>query len=317
MAEAAAGAPRAAGAAGRKPPQMPALQSSGTGEGGINILAWAGYAEDGSTDPKVNWVTPFEQKTGCKAKVQVANTSDEMFEKMGTGDFDVVSASGDSSLRMIYAGKVAPVNTSTCSPTTPDIAPFQKMQVWNSVDGVAVRHPARLGRPAARLPHRHGQAGAGLVERRLRPRLAVQGQDHHVRLAGRRDRGRGRLPDGHQARPEDHQPVRARPDAVRRGGRPGQGAASRTSASFWAAYADAQKALENGSTVVGSTWQNIVNLAPADKAAVGSRAAEGGRDRLGRHLDDRRQVAAPQLRLHVDELDHQPGRSGAGRGVVR
>ncbi|MCZ4491804.1 MAG: extracellular solute-binding protein family 1 [Conexibacter sp.] len=36
----------------------------GAGEGKLNIIAWAGYAEDGSTDPKVDWVTPFEKKTG-------------------------------------------------------------------------------------------------------------------------------------------------------------------------------------------------------------------------------------------------------------
>jgi putative spermidine/putrescine transport system substrate-binding protein len=41
-------------------------------------------------------------------------------------------------------------------------------------------------------------------------------------------------------------------------------------ASYWASYADAQKALENGSTEVGSTWQIIINLAKADGAAVES-----------------------------------------------
>ena len=44
----------------------------GAGEGALNMIAWAGYAEDGSTDPKVDWVTPFEKKTGCKVKVKTA-----------------------------------------------------------------------------------------------------------------------------------------------------------------------------------------------------------------------------------------------------
>src|SRR5262249_4386478 len=127
-----------------KPPNLPALKSLGAGEGAGNILAWAGYAEDGRNDKTVDWVTPFEQKTGCQAKVQVANTSDEMFEKMGTGDFDVVSASGDSSLRMIYAGKVAPVNLDLLT-NYPDIAPFMKMQQWNSVDGVPYGMPHGWG----------------------------------------------------------------------------------------------------------------------------------------------------------------------------
>ncbi|MFL6182639.1 MAG: spermidine/putrescine ABC transporter substrate-binding protein, partial [Actinomycetes bacterium] len=119
---------------GASVPDLPMASEIGDGEGQINILAWPGYAEDGVAYPKHDWVTPFEQKTGCKANVQVANTSDEMFEKMGNGQFDVVSASGDSSLRMIYAGKVAPVNTDLLT-NYPDIAEFQKEQAWNSVDG--------------------------------------------------------------------------------------------------------------------------------------------------------------------------------------
>ena len=44
-----------------------------------------GYAENGSTDPKVDWVTPFEKKTGCKVNVKVGGTSDEMVSLMKTG----------------------------------------------------------------------------------------------------------------------------------------------------------------------------------------------------------------------------------------
>ena len=42
----------------------------GEGEGAVNILAWPGYVEDGSTDPAVDWVTPFEKQTGCKVNRQ-------------------------------------------------------------------------------------------------------------------------------------------------------------------------------------------------------------------------------------------------------
>ena len=85
--------------------------SLGAGEGQVNIVAWAGYAEDGTNDPTVDWVHPFEKATGCKVNVKTANTSDEMVTLMKTGQYDVVSASGDASLRLIYAGDVAPVNT--------------------------------------------------------------------------------------------------------------------------------------------------------------------------------------------------------------
>ena len=33
----------------------------GEGEGEVNLIAWAGYVEDGSTDPEVDWVTDFEE----------------------------------------------------------------------------------------------------------------------------------------------------------------------------------------------------------------------------------------------------------------
>ena len=64
----------------------------GQGEGEVNLVAWAGYVEDGSTDPKVDWVTDFEKETGCQVNVKVGNTSDEMVQLMRTGEYDGVSA---------------------------------------------------------------------------------------------------------------------------------------------------------------------------------------------------------------------------------
>src|SRR5258708_132244 len=96
---------------GAPPPEIDQPGRPAAGEGQVNIVAWAGYAENGSNDPKVDWVTQFEKQTGCKANVKVAGTSDEMVTLMKTGDYDVVSASGDASLRLIYGGVVAPVNT--------------------------------------------------------------------------------------------------------------------------------------------------------------------------------------------------------------
>src|SRR5436190_24251355 len=97
--------------AGFKVPNVPMQKTVGTGEGQLNIIAWAGYAEDGSTDKKVDWVTPFEKQTGCQVNVKIGNTSDEMVTLMRTGQYDGVSASGDATLRLIAGGDVAPVNT--------------------------------------------------------------------------------------------------------------------------------------------------------------------------------------------------------------
>src|SRR5215203_4401063 len=40
------------------------LAQLGEGEGEVNLIAWAGYVEDGSTDPAVDWVSDFEKETG-------------------------------------------------------------------------------------------------------------------------------------------------------------------------------------------------------------------------------------------------------------
>jgi putative spermidine/putrescine transport system substrate-binding protein len=119
---------------GQTPPKMQPLASIGNGEGQLNLIAWAGYAEDGSNDPKVDWVTPFEKQTGCQVNVKIGNTSDEMVQLMRSGQYDGVSASGDATLRLIYAGDVAPVNTSLV-PNYGSISSFLKDKSWNSVDG--------------------------------------------------------------------------------------------------------------------------------------------------------------------------------------
>ena len=69
----------------------------------MNLVGWAGYAEDGSTDPDVDWVTDFEKETGCKVNFKIGNTSDEMVQLMRTGQYDAVSASGDATGRLFRA----------------------------------------------------------------------------------------------------------------------------------------------------------------------------------------------------------------------
>ena len=132
-------------------PDVPMMKSLGAGEGQVNVVAWAGYVENGSTDPNVDWVTGFEKETGCKVNVKNGATSDDMVALMKTGEYDVVSASGDASLRLIYGGDVAPVNTDLI-PNYADIFSNLKLQQWNSVDGVAYGVPH--GRGANLLAYR-------------------------------------------------------------------------------------------------------------------------------------------------------------------
>jgi putative spermidine/putrescine transport system substrate-binding protein len=134
----------APGAAGFVPPPVAMAKSLGANEGSVNLVVWAGYAENGSNDPKVDWVHPFETATGCKVNAKTAGTSDEMVGLMNTGQYDAVSASGDATLRLIASGDVAPVNTALV-PNYADIFPQLKMQPWNSVNGVAYGIPHGRG----------------------------------------------------------------------------------------------------------------------------------------------------------------------------
>jgi putative spermidine/putrescine transport system substrate-binding protein len=126
-------------------PAVPQFEGPvGAGEGQLNILAWPGYAEDGSTDPAVDWVTPFEEATGCQVNVKTFGTSDEAVKLMQEGGYDVISASGDASLRLIYGGNVQPVNLDLV-PNYADIFDGLKMQSHNSVDGVGYGVPHGRG----------------------------------------------------------------------------------------------------------------------------------------------------------------------------
>jgi putative spermidine/putrescine transport system substrate-binding protein len=111
------------------------LQSLGAGEGEVSIVAWAGYIERGETDPNFDWVTKFEADSGCKVTVKTANTSDEMVALMNEGGFDLVTASGDASLRLIAGKRVQPINTALI-PSWSTIDPRLESAAWHTVDGV-------------------------------------------------------------------------------------------------------------------------------------------------------------------------------------
>src|SRR6476646_2973606 len=103
----------------------------GPGEGQLKLVAWEGYAE-----PK--WVKPFERQTGCAVHAKYAGSSDEMVALMrqgGGGQYDMVSASGDASLRLIYGHNIAPVNIGLVKPWK-QFFPAFKSPPNNTVKGV-------------------------------------------------------------------------------------------------------------------------------------------------------------------------------------
>src|SRR5690349_15095285 len=114
-----------------------AAATLGPGEGELNLVAWSGYVVGGTGGEQVSgydWVTPFEQATGCKVTVKVGNDSANMVQLMKTGQYDGVSASGDATLRLIAGGDVSPVNFDLI-PNYASVFDGLKNQSYNTVDG--------------------------------------------------------------------------------------------------------------------------------------------------------------------------------------
>jgi len=108
------------------------------------VVAWDGYMERGATDKNYDWLTPFEKETGCKVNVKIAANSDEMVALMNTGVYDLVTASGDATLRLIAGKKVQPVDLSKI-PSYEKVDPRLKGAPWYTVDGKSYGVPYQWG----------------------------------------------------------------------------------------------------------------------------------------------------------------------------
>ena len=243
------------------PPKAEPASSIGAGEGQLNLVAWPGYAEDGSNDPKVDWVHPFEQESGCKVNIKIGNTSDEMVQLMRTAQYDGVSASGDATLRLIYGGDVAPVNTSLV-PSYATIAPFLKDRAWNSVDGQMYGIPHGWGANLLMYntdvvkgaPDSWGAVFPGASEYRGR----VTAYDSPIYIADAALYLSKTKPElgikNPYALTEDQ--LNAAVDLLK--------AQHANIGEYWSDYTKAVQAFESGTSVIGTSWQVIANMISSD-----------------------------------------------------
>jgi putative spermidine/putrescine transport system substrate-binding protein len=246
-----------------KGPKM--LQSVGQGEGKLNLIAWAGYAEDGSTDPKVDWVTPFEKRTGCQVNVKIGNTSDEMVTLMRTGKYDLVSASGDATLRLIAGGDVAPVNTKLVS-NYADVYSGLKDKAWNSVGGQMYGIPHGYG--ANLLMWRTDKVNGPLSSWSAVFDKASQNQGHvtaydsPIYIADAAVYLKATRPDLKITNPYelDDKQFQAAVDLLKQ--------QRKSVGQYWSDYTKEQAAFSSGDSTVGTTWQVIANLLEGDKVPV-------------------------------------------------
>jgi putative spermidine/putrescine transport system substrate-binding protein len=247
------------------PPKMTAQKTLGKGEGVVNLIAWAGYAEDGSDDPSVDWVTPFEKSTGCKVNTKTAGTSDEMVSLMKTGQYDAVSASGDASLRLIAAGDAAPVNTSLV-PNYANVFPSLKMQAWNSVNGVAYGIPH--GRGANLLMYRTDKVSpaptswSAVFDKASAYKGHVTAYDSAIYIADAAlylSKSQPSLGITNPYALDQKQFDAAVALLKQQSGDIGE---------YWSDYLKEISAFKSGDSVIGTTWQVIANLAQSENAKV-------------------------------------------------
>ena len=105
----------------------------GKGEGALDLIEWPAYSDK-------SFANKFIQQTGCKIHRKDAGTSNDMVALMrtggggGGGQYDLVSASGDASLRLIRGGDVQPININLI-PSWKDFISIFKSPAHNTVGG--------------------------------------------------------------------------------------------------------------------------------------------------------------------------------------
>ncbi|HUW78257.1 MAG TPA: ABC transporter substrate-binding protein [Candidatus Nanopelagicaceae bacterium] len=261
-------------------PNIPMQKTLGAGEGALNLVAWAGYAENGSNDPTVNWVTPFENTTGCKVNVKIGNTSDEMVTLMKTGQYDGVSASGDATLRLIYGGDVAPVNTSLV-PNYATISDFLKNQKWNSVNGQMYGIPHAWGANVlasnASKVTPAPTSWASVFDPNSPYKGKITAYDSPIYIADAAIYLMSTKPELKITNPYslDNTQFNAAVDLLK--------AQKLIVGEYWSDYTKAVSSFESGNTLLGTSWQVIVNLINSDKkvqvnATVPTEGATGWSD---------------------------------------
>jgi putative spermidine/putrescine transport system substrate-binding protein len=250
-----------------------AASELGDTEGQLSVLAWPGYAEDGSNDPAVDWVTPFEEETGCEVTVKTFGTSDEAVNLFKTGEYDVVSASGDASLRLVAAGDVQPVNMDLV-PNYANIYDFLKDKAWNTVDGENYGVPHGYGANLLMYStdvFTEAPSSWGVVFDESDPYAGkVTAYDSPIYIADAAMYLMATQPDLGIENPYalDEEQLAAAVDLLK--------TQRANIGEYWSDYLKEIQAFTTGDTVVGTTWQVIQNVAAAEGAPTDVTVPEEG-----------------------------------------
>ena len=291
------------------------LKSLGKGEGALNIIVWAGYAEDGSDDKTVDWVHPFEAD-----RLQGQRQGRQHLRRDGDADEDRPVR------RRLGVGRRHPAahlrrrrraGQHRLVPNYATISDFLKAKAWNSVGGQMYGIPHGWGANVltwnpAKVTDAHRPRGPSCSTRDSPYKGKVTAYDSPIYIADAALYLKATKPDLKITNPYelDATQFEAAIDLLKQ--------QKAIVGEYWADYTKAVSALECGNTVIGTEWQVNDNLVNAGKKAkVESMVPKEGVDRLVRHLDGLVQGQAPELHVPVDELDHLARDQRPGGRVFR
>ena len=243
----------------------------GEGEGELNLIIWAGYAERGAVDPNFDWVTPFETETGCKVNTTDMTDSANGVSLMQSGDYDGGSFSGNATTRLMAGGVVAPINPDLI-PNYANVFEGLKNKAHNSLNGVPYGVPHGRGpnllmyntdeittAPTSWEPVWDGSNGG---------KVSIYDSADYIADAAlhlmQTDPGLG-ITNPYQLNDAQFAAAIELLEAQRDAG-----------ALYWATYSDQIASYAAGDVVVGTSWQFQVNLMQAEGEPIaGVLPAEG------------------------------------------
>lgn len=230
----------------------------GAGEGSVRVLAWPGYIENGSTDPRVDWITAFENQSGCKVSVTTYGTPDQAVELFNENRFDVIAAPGSATLQLARQGRIQPLNTALLN-NWKDLFEDLKSSPSNSVDGVVFGAPQ--GRVSNVLMYRTDivdpapDSWSEIWNSTSAFAGKISAYDSPLTIADAALFLMNSEPDLLITDPYslDAKQFQRAVDLLK--------AQSKNVYQYWSDYAAQLQAFQAGNAVLGSTWQVIVNLA--------------------------------------------------------
>ena len=285
------------------------IQTMAKDEGQVDLVNWAGYVEK-------DWVTPFEQQTGCKVNSKVGASSDEMVTLMKTGNYDGVSASGDATLRLIASKTVAPVNFDLI-PNYENVFEGLKNQPHNTVDGVS--YGVAHGRGANLLVWNTKDVTTAptswdIVWDANSPAAGkISVYDSPIYIADAALHLKTTQPDLKidNIYELDQTQFDAAVNLLKE--------QKKIVGEYWSDAAKQIQSFTSGDSTVRHDLA-VPGQPAAGRQGPGARRGDPSRRRLDRlvgHLDDCVDVEAPELHVPLDGLHHQPGGERQGDGVLR